>query len=304
MRRIGTKRQLSQAAGLVATFLLPLFTLMSATQAVAFESSESTTSPSKVSASSVPATLEFTPASGTVTPSAGSTVGGEPVVIRLEDAPQVISSAHSHGFGVALTSDGDVLTWGAGTSGQLGNGELFDSLTPVLLAAEAFGGEQIARVAAGDGSAYAFSASGVLYGWGAVTHAPTPTPLAVPDLDGEIVKVVAAGEWAYLLTDAGSLFGIRTGANQEAAEQVTLIRDEDVTDIAASTTNVIVTTSQEGVWVADVATLATEGFAPLIDPDSPQSEPSLLALPLNQVAAGGGWFAGIAGDGQVVAWVG
>ncbi|XP_077116828.1 RCC1 domain-containing protein 1 isoform X1 [Ranitomeya variabilis] len=65
---------------------------------------------------------------------------------------------------VLLTSDGKVLTWGAGRHGQLGHGDVEDVSAPRLV--EALHGVTMSEVAAGGWHTVAVSESGDLYCWG------------------------------------------------------------------------------------------------------------------------------------------
>ena len=90
--------------------------------------------------------------------------------------------------------------------------------------------------------------------------------LPIASLDGVIIDLVAAGEWAYLLTEPGSVFGLHGGGTP-----IALLWGEGVTDLAASQTDVIATTGSANVWTA-------------------------------QVVAAEGWFAALTPDGQVLSW--
>lgn len=291
-RRAPAKRSLrtliAAGIGVSATLLLPLSGLT-----VPDAAADSPAGP-------LPAVVQPREAVGTVTPNTGSTAGGEQVTITIDNPPQIVSSAHGDGFGLAVTSDGDVVTWGAGEDGQLGDGQSTSSLTPVLLGVEAFGGQPITQVAAGGRSAYALTDSGAFYAWGAATQTPVPTNVPLDALDGAVSNLVAAGEWAYLLSDTGTVYGSHEGSGPFAP--IVLLQDQNIVDLAASPTNVIAATANSQVWTADVASLAADGFSVLVAPDPPQSEPVPLSLQASQVAAGDGWFGIVDSAGQIFTW--
>ncbi|CAA3024809.1 Hypothetical predicted protein [Olea europaea subsp. europaea] len=91
--------------------------------------------------------------------------------LQDEDTPQLLHSLSSFGpisslscggaHVIALTPDGTVLTWGRGTSGQLGHGEMINSLQPKLV--KALEGLVITHVSAGWSHSGFVSDTGLLF---------------------------------------------------------------------------------------------------------------------------------------------
>jgi len=123
---------------------------------------------------------------------------------------------------VALTSDGDVYTWGSGQGNILGTGMTgaTDGYTPQKVVDLP---STIVDIAVGFGGfAYALTSSGELYGWGegggylglgsndAGFYFPTPTPIlltSVLNLPDKVVSVVCDMLTTHVILADGSLWG-------------------------------------------------------------------------------------------------
>ena len=73
-----------------------------------------------------------------------------------------VSAGAHHSF--AITADGSVWSWGHGGGGRLGHGDQQDQLLPKKI--EAFAGQRVVAVSAGDGHSLATTADGVVWSWG------------------------------------------------------------------------------------------------------------------------------------------
>lgn len=187
-------------------------------------------------------------ATGTIDPSTGGSEGGTAVKITLAEAPGLTAVAAGDGFGLALTSGGEVAAWGAGALGQLGDGGNADSLTPVLLGASAFAGQRVTGLAAGAATAYALTSEGAVYAWGAgergeltsgAQHAASPVPIAQSVFGGEkVTQLAAAGQRGYGLTESGAVYAWGAGAAPAAIAGVA-----DAASIAAAGDALLVLTS-------------------------------------------------------------
>lgn len=95
---------------------------------------------------------------------------GQPLNVSIVISPTQVpwlTSATAVGAGwahsAALRSDGTVWSWGRGTSGQLGNGLVQGSSTPVMAA----GVSTVTKIAVGGFFTVALRSNGTLVGWGA-----------------------------------------------------------------------------------------------------------------------------------------
>ncbi|KAJ3675221.1 hypothetical protein LUZ60_004263 [Juncus effusus] len=106
---------------------------------------------------------------------------------------------------LAVTVDGQVLSWGRNQNGQLGLGTAEDSLLPQNI--QAFEGISVKMVAAGAEHTAAVTEDGELYGWGWGRYGNLGlgdrndrlTPQKVNSIQGERMVVVACG-WRHTIT--------------------------------------------------------------------------------------------------------
>jgi alpha-tubulin suppressor-like RCC1 family protein len=128
----------------------------------------------------------------------------------------VAGSTHS----IALTSDGDVFTWGSGQHGQLGHNEggLFEEkLLPARLDSAFFGGSMVLFIAAGEHNSAAVTEEGSLFVWGNGQHGQLglgdnnskliPTCIRKEAFNGASVRMVSCSTYSTLaVTNEGRLF--------------------------------------------------------------------------------------------------
>lgn len=246
-----------------------------------------------------PATVSA-PASGTVSPSSGPALGGTFVAVELGEAPALVGSAHGDGFGLAVTSDGDVVTWGLGEFGVLGNGAATTSLTPVLLSTYSFDDDAVTQVAAGSATAYALTDSGRLFSWGAGdlgqtgTGASSAVPVGVdPQMfDSPVEQVTAGGSRGYALTEMGSVFA--WGAN---ASPVQLPLSEPASHISAAGDHLAVLTAAGQVFTAG---FVGDGFSVL---EGSLEDTVALDSQVTQVGVAANTFVAMTASGALVSWV-
>jgi alpha-tubulin suppressor-like RCC1 family protein len=143
----------------------------------------------------------------------GTTPVDVPVAVQLPSgtsATQVAAGAED--FGLALTSGGQVLSWGDNFAGQLGNGSTTNSATPAPVALPA--GVTATQIAAGGDTGYALTSSGTLYAWGSgaggtlgdgsPASSDTPVPVALPT-GITVTQISAEGSFVLALTSAGQV---------------------------------------------------------------------------------------------------
>lgn len=141
-----------------------------------------------------------------------------PVAVTMPrvDGNNVRFSAISAGANhvLALATDGSVWAWGDNGSGQLGTGNDTNSTVPVRVDS-AFGGVEVAEVAAGTGVSYARLKDGSVYSWGSDANGllgngdastdAIATPQKITDLNG-VSRIYAGENNAAALTTGGKVY--------------------------------------------------------------------------------------------------
>ncbi|MFI5429244.1 RCC1 domain-containing protein [Aeromicrobium sp. UC242_57] len=87
-----------------------------------------------------------------------------PVRVQIPDTEQVVSVDAGKYHSLALTDDGDIYAWGAGSQGQLGNNAKVDVSVPVKT--QRPDGVAFVQVSAGEQNSSAIGDNGVVYSWG------------------------------------------------------------------------------------------------------------------------------------------
>ena len=138
-----------------------------------------------------------------------------PVTVSLPAGVTAKAIAAGIATGYAIGSDGNLYAWGAGDSGQLGNGTTpTEQYTPVTVSLPA--GVTAKAIAAGGDTGYAIGSDGNLYAWGdggagklgngTMTAAQT-TPVTVSLPEGVTAKAITAGiNNAYAIGSDGNLY--------------------------------------------------------------------------------------------------
>jgi alpha-tubulin suppressor-like RCC1 family protein len=199
----------------------------------------------------------------------------------------IIAIAAGEFFSVALTSTGDVYTWGSKSNGRLGDGSTSGSSnTPVRVLSGTQGAhtnlENIATIAAGEDHALAATNDGAVYAWGAgdmgqLGHGSTPTSQSTP------VRVLSGTQGAH--THLEDVIGLGAG---------------DLHSIAVTNTGAVYT------WGAGGAGQLGHGSAP-----TTQSTPVRVSAgelggtdlgDALRVDGGDVWSIALNGTGTVVTW--
>jgi alpha-tubulin suppressor-like RCC1 family protein len=87
-----------------------------------------------------------------------------PVYVSLPRGVRATAVSTCGACGIALTSDGRVLTWGYNSVGQLGNGKTGSTDVPVWVKLPKH--TKVTSIAAGDGQVFAVTSAGGLLAWG------------------------------------------------------------------------------------------------------------------------------------------
>ncbi len=178
-----------------------------------------------------------------------NTTGNLPVAVTMSGAlsgKTVVDMAGGSAFVVACTSDGGCYTWGASSSGQLGNGTTTPNVTtPALISGSGvLSGKRIVAVGAGGVFAAALSSEGKVYTWGSNTNGllgdggtagtptnnPTPAPVMGTGLPGgkTIAKIHVGNVSTYALATDGTLYAWGNGTNGALGNGVSAVSTSPV----------------------------------------------------------------------------
>lgn len=239
--------------------------------------------------------------------------GQEPSAVRR--APFLITGAVSAGelHTLALAADGTVFAWGWGFYGQIGNGAVSGSLTPVAVLSGA------TAIAAGYGHSLALKPNGTVWAWGwnvygqlgDGTTTQRTAPVQVTGLSG-VVAIAAGREHSLAVTADGRVWAWGRNVSGQLGDGTTVNRS---TPVALS-----------GVWGA-AAVAAGGDFSLALAADGAEEGsvwawggnasgqlgegstlPRLLPVrvpvlpPATEIRAGNAWAMARAVDGTVWSW--
>ncbi len=172
------------------------------------------------------ATPHAKPTITNVSPAIGPVAGGQNVTITgtnfMPKGKKIVQTANGNGYSLALASDGTVYAWGLNGSGQLGDGTITHSSTPV--AVKTIGtpmeGKTIVEIAAGASHSLALASDGKIYVWGGnaygqfgngVTTTSSVVPVAVktvgtPMDNKKIIQIHAGYYHSLALASDGTVY--------------------------------------------------------------------------------------------------
>ena len=143
----------------------------------------------------------------------------QPKKVEAFDGQRVLAVVAGGDHSLALTADSVVWSWGYGREGQLGHGDLQDQLLPKKV--EAFAGQRVVAVSAGNDHSLALTADGAVWSWGfgefgGLGHGDEEDqllPKQIEALAGQRVLAVSAGnDHSLALTADGALWSWGGGA--------------------------------------------------------------------------------------------
>jgi alpha-tubulin suppressor-like RCC1 family protein len=159
----------------------------------------------------------------------GTTINSSsPVAVSLPPGTTVTAIAGGGGHSLALTSTGQVLAWGDNIYGQLGNGTLTSSSTPVTVILPP--GTSVTAIACGRWHSLAVTSAGKVLAWGnnamgslgngTTTGSSTPVAASLPS--GTTATAVAGGYYHSLaLTSTGTMFAWGYNGNGQLGNSTT-----------------------------------------------------------------------------------
>ena len=166
---------------------------------------------------------------------------------------------------LALTTDGAVWSWGVGSYGKLGHGDLQGQLLPKKV--EAFAGQRVVAVSAGSQHSLAIPADGAVWSWGwgvcgLLGHGNEQNqllPKKVEAFDGQRVVAVSAGGlhslaltaddavWSWGLGHSGRL-GHGNQQHQLLPKKVEALAGRRVVAVSVGGTHCLAVTADGAVW--------------------------------------------------------
>jgi alpha-tubulin suppressor-like RCC1 family protein len=253
-----------------------------------------------------------------------TTSSSTPVQVSLPSGTTVTAIAGGQYHSLALTSAGQVLAWGDNSFGELGNGTINSSSTPVSVSLPS--GTTVTAIAGGFEHSLALTSSGQVLAWGNNasgqlgngTNNRSSTPVAVSLPSGTTVTAIAGGgyhslavtstgqvlSWGY---NADGQLGNGTTTNSSTPVQVSLPSGTIVTAIAGGGYHSLAVTSSGQVlaWgdnsVGELGNGTTTTTGCSCNPT-----PVAVSLPtgtiVTAIAGGGVHSLALTSSGQVLAW--
>ena len=184
-------------------------------------------------------------------------------VMNLPANDPVVAVAGGSFHSMALTAKGQVWTWGANFSGQLGDGTTNDSSTPVQVVGLPMN-DAVMAIAAGGGHSLALTAKGQVWAWGANfsgqlgdgTMIDKSTPVQVkglPDPAADpVIAIAGSGAYSLALLKSGQVYvwGTPPGFARASftSTPVPVTGLPDVVAIAAGPAHSLAVTANGQVW--------------------------------------------------------
>jgi alpha-tubulin suppressor-like RCC1 family protein len=251
----------------------------------------------------------------------GMTNSDVPVKVKLPKGTRVVEDRSGCFFTVALTSTGEVLAWGLNFDGQLGDGSLTSSKTPVRVRIPAH--TRITHVRAGCAFGLALTSKGQVLAWGyndlgqlgdgRVANALKPVKVKLPK--NTVVTGISAGESHGLaLTSKGQVLAWgdngygelgngRTNNNgSDVPVRVKLPRSVRVAAVAGGVFYSLAETTSGGVLAWGYNQFGELGNGTVTNTDVPVRVKLPAGTKVNQLYAGGYHGLALSTKGQVFAW--
>ncbi|GAQ82186.1 hypothetical protein KFL_001030110 [Klebsormidium nitens] len=216
----------------------------------------------------------------------------------------------------------EVWSWGAGTSGQLGNGKLDDELLPKR--AQQLDEEQLKQIACGGSHAVGVTDDGRVFTWGSNpaegpnTFIPAALPQPLEALSGIKIVKVAAG-WAHtaLITDDGKVLtygegqygqlGLGTRSSVVAPSVVEALASVRAVDVACGLRHTLVLVEDaSGTSCVRAFGAGKRGqlgvSSPTLVATRPVTVDGLNGVQVRAVSAAGDHSAALTVNGDLMAW--
>ncbi|XP_053109606.1 probable E3 ubiquitin-protein ligase HERC6 isoform X2 [Hemicordylus capensis] len=242
--------------------------------------------------------------------------------IQIQGAQNIVHVSCGKEHSLAICNNGKVFSWGAGTFGQLGTGELRERIIPKKI--DGLSTLKVIQVACGNYHSIALAKDGRVFSWGQNTHgqlglgkevSSRATPQHVPALDGiPLAQVSAGGAHSFALSLSGVAYGWgRNHAHQlglsptPTREQVfkpmsvAALRSLDVTYISCGDEHTAVLTENGSIFTFGDDSAGQLGHSSSAQKTGPQKV-DWIDGPVSQLACGSYHTLVLSASGQLISF--
>ena len=241
-----------------------------------------------------------------------------PVQVALPSGTIVTAVAGGDHHSLALTSSGQVLSWGSNSNGQLGNGTTTDSSIPVLVSLPA--GTIVKAIAAGFGHSLALTSFGHVYAWGWNSYGQlgngslidSSTPFLVGAVGTYVFRAIAAGDYHSMASDGQTIFswgqntygqlGNGTTTNNSNPVRVSLAAGTTITALAGGQDHSLALTTTGSVLSWGRNLNGQLGNGTTVDSSTPVNVTQPAGTIATAISAGFTHSLALTSTGQVLAW--
>ncbi|XP_071532835.1 E3 ubiquitin-protein ligase HERC2 isoform X2 [Panulirus ornatus] len=192
----------------------------------------------------------------------------EPTLVQELQGKTMVSIGCGSTYSAAISSQGELYTWGRGNYGRLGHGSSDDHSTPTLVSA--LKGECVIDVACGSGDAQTLCVtdSGNVYSWGDGDYGKlgrggsdgSKVPKLVDKLqDQEVCRVFCGAQFSLALSKSGTIFSWGKGDNHRLGhnseehvrypKQVKALAGKKIREVGVGCMHVVTLTEDGEVYV-------------------------------------------------------
>jgi alpha-tubulin suppressor-like RCC1 family protein len=248
-----------------------------------------------------------------------TTNSSTPVAVSLPAGTTVTAIAGGGDHSLALTSTGQVLAWGYNGGGELGNGTITNSSTPVAVSLPS--GTTVTAIAGGSNHSLALTSTGQILAWGYNlygqlgngTTTSSSIPVAVSLASGTTVTAIAGGEYHNLaLTSTGQVLawgdnfsgelGNGTTTNSSIPVAVSLPSGTTVTAIAGGFSHSLALTSTGQVLAWGFNGYGELGNGTITNSSTPVAVSLPSATTITAIAGGLAHSLALTSANKVLAW--
>ena len=231
-----------------------------------------------------------------------STLGGE----------RAVSGSAGTSHILALAADGAVWSWGYGYGGRLGHGDELNEWQPKKI--EAFAGQRVVAVSAGQDHSLALAADGAVWSWGykdyMLGHGDQQDqllPKKVEALAGQRVLAVSAGRFHSLAISAdGALWSWGRGGavepDQPLPKKIEAFAGQRVVAVSAGGWHSLAITADGAVWSWGAGLNGRLGHGDTQRQLLPKKVEALVGRRVVAVSAGGEHSLALTADGALWSW--